>query len=123
MLLTHKYIEFKLNIYCKICVVVTKFTTSYKVIILDEATNAMPTTNSSTNTSDTDYPDAICHTPADITNNSYTLNSFASANDSTIFSKLWSIDRTVPFYLVVLIFPLLNFKSPTFFTKFNCLGK
>ncbi|KAK6030043.1 transmembrane amino acid transporter protein, partial [Ostertagia ostertagi] len=29
---------------------------------------------------------------------------------------------TVPIYVAVLVFPLLNFKSPTFFTKFNMLG-
>ncbi|VDM60912.1 unnamed protein product [Angiostrongylus costaricensis] len=29
---------------------------------------------------------------------------------------------TVPIYLAFLTFPLLNFKSPTFFTKFNVLG-
>lgn len=35
---------------------------------------------------------------------------------------VWDLYRTVPVYLGVLIFPLLNFKSPTFFTKFNALG-
>uniref|UniRef100_A0A0K0D4Y6 Aa_trans domain-containing protein n=1 Tax=Angiostrongylus cantonensis TaxID=6313 RepID=A0A0K0D4Y6_ANGCA len=29
---------------------------------------------------------------------------------------------TVPIYLALLTFPLMNFKSPTFFTKFNVLG-
>ena len=34
----------------------------------------------------------------------------------------WSSDFTVPLYLAILLLPLLNFKSPTFFTKFNSLG-
>ncbi|CAD5227086.1 unnamed protein product [Bursaphelenchus xylophilus] len=38
------------------------------------------------------------------------------------FSKLWSLQGTVPIYLGILTFPLLNFQSPTIFTKFNVLG-
>ncbi|KAF8373924.1 hypothetical protein PRIPAC_80353 [Pristionchus pacificus] len=38
------------------------------------------------------------------------------------FDSLWQLQLTVPIYLFVLCFPLLNFKSPTFFTKFNVLG-
>ncbi|XP_012940577.1 sodium-coupled neutral amino acid transporter 9 [Aplysia californica] len=41
--------------------------------------------------------------------------------DST-FTKVWNETNTVPFFLVLILFPLLNFKSPTFFTKFNALG-
>nr|XP_031842690.1 sodium-coupled neutral amino acid transporter 9-like [Nomia melanderi]XP_031842691.1 sodium-coupled neutral amino acid transporter 9-like [Nomia melanderi] len=35
---------------------------------------------------------------------------------------LWDLYKTVPMFLGLLIFPILNFNSPTFFTKFNSLG-
>ncbi|XP_031330610.1 sodium-coupled neutral amino acid transporter 9 homolog [Photinus pyralis] len=38
------------------------------------------------------------------------------------FDRIWDIYSTTPVILAVLMFPLLNFKSPTFFTKFNSLG-
>lgn len=47
----------------------------------------------------------------------------SSDTASAAFRAMWQMRLTVPFYLVVLVFPLLNFKSPTFFTKFNGLGK
>ncbi|XP_066581577.1 neutral amino acid transporter 9-like [Prorops nasuta] len=34
----------------------------------------------------------------------------------------WDLYKTVPIFLAILIFPLLNFNSTTFFTKFNSLG-
>ena len=39
------------------------------------------------------------------------------------FLRLWNKQYTVPFFLILLLGPLLNFKSPTFFTKFNALGE
>lgn len=41
---------------------------------------------------------------------------------SSTFDKLWQLQGSVPVYLAIATFPLLNFKSPTFFTKFNVLG-
>lgn len=38
------------------------------------------------------------------------------------FDTYWNLNSTVPVFLCILMFPLLNFKSPTFFTKFNSLG-
>ncbi|VDP26878.1 unnamed protein product [Heligmosomoides polygyrus] len=38
------------------------------------------------------------------------------------FDHLWQLQGTVPLYLAIITFPLMNFKSPTFFTKFNVLG-
>ncbi|KAG5889545.1 hypothetical protein JTB14_024953 [Gonioctena quinquepunctata] len=38
------------------------------------------------------------------------------------FDSVWDLYSTVPVFLAVLMFPLLNFKSPTFFTKFNSFG-
>ncbi|KAK9751239.1 ATP-NAD kinase N-terminal domain [Popillia japonica] len=38
------------------------------------------------------------------------------------FYDVWNMYNTVPVFLAALMFPFLNFKSPTFFTKFNSLG-
>ncbi|XP_062067959.1 neutral amino acid transporter 9 [Lepus europaeus] len=45
-------------------------------------------------------------------------------NDTEVqqFEKWWNKSKTVPFYLIGLLLPLLNFKSPSFFSKFNILG-
>lgn len=47
------------------------------------------------------------------------------ANDTELqqFETWWNKSKTVPFYLIGLLLPLLNFKSPSFFSKFNILGK
>ncbi|KAF5287628.1 hypothetical protein FQA39_LY15831 [Lamprigera yunnana] len=42
--------------------------------------------------------------------------------EMTQFDKAWDLYSTVPVVLAVLMFPLLNFKCATFFTKFNSLG-
>ncbi|KAG7190032.1 hypothetical protein KM043_006182 [Ampulex compressa] len=39
-----------------------------------------------------------------------------------VIGPAWDLYKTVPIFLSLLIYPLLNFKSPTFFTKFNSLG-
>ncbi|XP_053611051.1 sodium-coupled neutral amino acid transporter 9 homolog isoform X2 [Plodia interpunctella] len=39
--------------------------------------------------------------------------------DSTLY---WGLHTTVPIYVAIIVFPLLNFKNVTFFTKFNSLG-
>ncbi|XP_043370708.1 sodium-coupled neutral amino acid transporter 9 isoform X3 [Dermochelys coriacea] len=48
---------------------------------------------------------------------------FASVNNTSfeLFEEWWSKSRTVPFYLIVVVLPLLNLKSPSFFAKFNIL--
>ncbi|XP_028661236.1 sodium-coupled neutral amino acid transporter 9 isoform X1 [Erpetoichthys calabaricus] len=38
------------------------------------------------------------------------------------FEKWWNKTDTVPFFLVILILPLLNFKSASFFARFTFLG-
>ncbi|KAF2901699.1 hypothetical protein ILUMI_04489 [Ignelater luminosus] len=38
------------------------------------------------------------------------------------FDQFWDLYSTVPILLAVFMFPLLNFKSATFFTKFNSIG-
>jgi sodium-coupled neutral amino acid transporter 9 len=35
---------------------------------------------------------------------------------------LWGQFTTVPLFLILFLFPLVNLKSATFFTKFNALG-
>ncbi|XP_028404423.1 sodium-coupled neutral amino acid transporter 9 homolog isoform X2 [Dendronephthya gigantea] len=45
----------------------------------------------------------------------------ATEPDSDFF-QYWNKKKTIPFYLLIIIFPLMNIKSPTFFTKFNALG-
>ncbi|KAI0230446.1 Sodium-coupled neutral amino acid transporter 9 [Lamellibrachia satsuma] len=40
----------------------------------------------------------------------------------SVFATIWSQTLTVPFFLLLVLGPLVNFKSPTFFTKFNALG-
>uniref|UniRef100_A0A0N4ZHU8 NAD(+) diphosphatase n=1 Tax=Parastrongyloides trichosuri TaxID=131310 RepID=A0A0N4ZHU8_PARTI len=46
-----------------------------------------------------------------------------SENESFLsYDNLWTLQGTVPIILFFLVFPLMNFKSPTFFTKFNMLG-
>ncbi|XP_047272748.1 neutral amino acid transporter 9 isoform X7 [Homo sapiens] len=46
---------------------------------------------------------------------------YANDTGAQQFEKWWDKSRTVPFYLVGLLLPLLNFKSPSFFSKFNIL--
>ncbi|XP_056180659.1 neutral amino acid transporter 9 isoform X1 [Falco biarmicus] len=49
---------------------------------------------------------------------------FSSGNDTgfELFEEWWNKSQTVPFYLIALLLPLLNLKSPSFFAKFNVLG-
>lgn len=37
-------------------------------------------------------------------------------------SPYWGLRTTVPIYVAIIVFPILNFKNATFFTKFNTLG-
>lgn len=43
-------------------------------------------------------------------------------SNHSFFAERWGLYSTVPVVLAFLMFPLLNFKSPTFFTKFNSIG-
>ncbi|XP_074032317.1 neutral amino acid transporter 9 isoform X2 [Leptinotarsa decemlineata] len=64
----------------------------------------------------------LCYKNVLLSLNSSVYTQDVPLQDTLIFDKIWSLYRTVPVFLAVLIFPLLNFKSPTFFTKFNSLG-
>ncbi|KAJ8681841.1 hypothetical protein QAD02_017633 [Eretmocerus hayati] len=46
----------------------------------------------------------------------------SSENSYDSLGPLWDLYRTVPIFLAVLVFPVLNFNTTTFFTKFNSLG-
>ncbi|XP_019878465.1 sodium-coupled neutral amino acid transporter 9 homolog isoform X1 [Aethina tumida] len=51
-----------------------------------------------------------------------TPTNMTSSLEKTPFEKYWDLYATVPIFLALIMFPMLNFKSPTFFTKFNSLG-
>ncbi|XP_034232968.1 sodium-coupled neutral amino acid transporter 9 homolog isoform X2 [Thrips palmi] len=44
------------------------------------------------------------------------------AEDKGSFRWWWNLESNVPIYLVLIMAPLMNFKSATFFTKFNSIG-
>ncbi|KAK3090804.1 hypothetical protein FSP39_014787 [Pinctada imbricata] len=52
----------------------------------------------------------------------YFLSSSSDHTHDATFDRVWDEYHTVPFFLVLVLGPLINFKSPTFFTKFNALG-
>ncbi|XP_075595982.1 neutral amino acid transporter 9 isoform X1 [Balearica regulorum gibbericeps] len=49
---------------------------------------------------------------------------FSSGNNTgfELFEEWWNKSQTVPFYLIAVLLPLLNLKSPSFFANFNVLG-
>lgn len=49
-------------------------------------------------------------------------NATFANDDPSIFERIWDLHSTVPVFLGLGMFPLLNFKSPSFFAKFNSLG-
>lgn len=44
------------------------------------------------------------------------------ATDTDLFELWWSKTNTIPFYLILLLLPLLNFRSAAFFARFTFLG-
>lgn len=63
----------------------------------------------------------ICNPFTEIAN--LTRNSTTPAvSEESMFDVLWNPTRTVPAWLLILIFPLISIRSPTFFTKFTALG-
>ncbi|XP_026074937.1 sodium-coupled neutral amino acid transporter 9-like [Carassius auratus] len=49
---------------------------------------------------------------------------YSAGGNSTgaVFDHWWSKTNTIPFYLIVLLLPLLNFRSASFFARFTFLG-
>jgi len=58
--------------------------------------------------------------PKEIQNNN-TIIIYEKTFDA--LGPVWDLRNTVPLFLAILIFPLLNFNSTTFFTKFNSFGE
>lgn len=58
--------------------------------------------------------------PKEIRDNN-TVTTYEKTFDA--LGPVWDLRNTVPMFLALLIFPLLNFNSTTFFTKFNSLGE
>lgn len=64
--------------------------------------------------------------------NSYATDEFGTvlkkatsvdAASESLYEQIWNLHTTVPLFLILIIGPLVNFKSATFFTKFNSLGE
>ncbi|XP_060805013.1 sodium-coupled neutral amino acid transporter 9 homolog isoform X2 [Amyelois transitella] len=68
------------------------------------------------NSNTTDYNTTLLCPKQDVINGSLIIP--MAADDS----PFWSLHTTVPIYVALIVFPLLNFKNVTFFTKFNSLG-
>ncbi|KAK6316425.1 hypothetical protein J4Q44_G00139490 [Coregonus suidteri] len=52
-------------------------------------------------------------------------NYYYYGNDTSgtaLFDRWWSKTNTIPFYLIILLLPLLNFRSASFFARFTFLG-
>lgn len=45
------------------------------------------------------------------------------SSDSSSFEHYWNKTHTIPLYLIVLLLPLLCFRSASFFARFTFLGK
>lgn len=45
-----------------------------------------------------------------------------NASDTVSFGQYWSKTRTIPLYLIILLLPLLCFRSASFFARFTFLG-
>nr|VZI25558.1 unnamed protein product [Spirometra erinaceieuropaei] len=63
----------------------------------------------------------ICEQFTDVANLTGNFTPTAASEES-LFDVLWNPTRTVPGWLLLLIFPLISIRSPTFFTKFTALG-
>ncbi|KAM4809025.1 neutral amino acid transporter 9 [Rhinophrynus dorsalis] len=65
----------------------------------------------------------ICPNPENTKPSNESLDAaFGNGTDFFQFEIWWSKTNTVPFYLIVVLLPLLGFRSPSFFAKFNVLG-
>ncbi|XP_066507062.1 neutral amino acid transporter 9 [Hoplias malabaricus] len=65
------------------------------------------------------YPDLDPHR----NRSSFTAHYFSdNSTDTAVFDHYWSKTNTIPFYLIILLLPLLNFRSASFFARFTFLG-
>nr|XP_033787105.1 sodium-coupled neutral amino acid transporter 9 isoform X2 [Geotrypetes seraphini] len=102
-----------LTLYC--CYRVLKSQSTIHYIHNINVTDDFPGTNGSDR--------VICPIP-EVDSSGHNITEDISANRTELqqFGIWWSKTDTVPFYLIVAVLPLLNFKSPSFFAKFNVLG-
>ncbi|KAL7847132.1 hypothetical protein SRHO_G00221120 [Serrasalmus rhombeus] len=63
------------------------------------------------------YPDVNPHRY-----NNYTVYLGDNNTGTAVFDHWWSKTNTIPFYLIILLLPLLNFRSASFFARFTFLG-
>ncbi|CAI9562730.1 unnamed protein product [Staurois parvus] len=69
------------------------------------------------------YERIICPNNGDSTPSNETVDFiFGNSTGFTLFQMCWNKTNTVPLYLIIILLPLLNFRSPSFFAKFNVLG-
>ncbi|XP_043544617.1 sodium-coupled neutral amino acid transporter 9 isoform X2 [Chiloscyllium plagiosum] len=66
----------------------------------------------------------ICPNPPGLHQRNSTDMFVIVSNDTALheFQEWWNKTNTVPFYLIVMLLPLLSFKSASFFARFNNLG-
>ncbi|OXU28233.1 hypothetical protein TSAR_009644 [Trichomalopsis sarcophagae] len=68
-------------------------------------------------------PDTYNRTDGDLLCPKYELNGTVNYDKSyDNLGPAWDLYKTVPIFLALLVFPVLNFNTTTFFTKFNSLG-
>ncbi|KAM6985158.1 neutral amino acid transporter 9 [Aplochiton taeniatus] len=52
----------------------------------------------------------------------YHGNAVVTSNETAVFDRWWNKTNTIPYYLIILLLPLLNFRSASFFARFTFLG-
>ncbi|CAL8381444.1 unnamed protein product [Arctogadus glacialis] len=75
------------------------------------------------NISDPDFgsnTSVIC--PYQLHNSSMDISITSNNTSDALFHFWWSKTNTIPFYLIILLLPLLNFRSASFFARFTFLG-
>lgn len=64
-----------------------------------------------------------CSKEVILNKNNSSYEEITSTVPNVSFEMIWDLYSTVPIILGIAMFPFLNFKSPTFFTKFSSFGK
>jgi sodium-coupled neutral amino acid transporter 9 len=92
--------------------------------VVDYVNDPNPTPSSTSNISSTIIPRTTAALAAAYDNISSTImpSTTAAPTSAHGFNTYWT-QEYVPLYLIAILFPLVNFKSLTFFTKFNSLGR
>ncbi|XP_047104267.1 sodium-coupled neutral amino acid transporter 9-like isoform X1 [Schistocerca piceifrons] len=88
----------------------------HSVDYLYDAVNGVVATSSDPNST---YPAVLCMRHPDLYNITMSMK---HPEEAIAFHQIWDLEKTVPIFLIIIIAPLINIKSATFFTKFNSLG-